>query len=156
MTAVLPPPSRPQPASSSGQLRRAAAATTRPAPTAPARYAAANPTRRPWPLMTRVTATAPIPEPSTSTASGNPTVAGLPVSCSASSAPAVPPAASPQAPNNCATTSVRIVRRSSNRGGNDEDLDTGARLPAGSNGARPACRDRVGAVQHLLATDSRG
>ena len=91
--------------------------------------------------MTRVTATAPIPEPSTSTASGIPAVAGLPVSCSASSAPAVPPAASPQAPNNCATTSTRIVRRSSNRGGNDGDPGTG-RLLAGSNGARPACRDR--------------
>src|SRR5215217_4156842 len=140
MTAVLPPPSSPQPASSSGQLRKAAAATTRPAPTAPARYATLSPARRPWPLITRVTATAPIPEPSTSTASGNPAVAGLPVSCSASSAPAVPPAARPRAPNNCATTSTRIVRRSSNRGGNDGDPGTGrtsSQKPTGPIQPRP-------------------
>ncbi len=37
MTAALPPPSSPQPASNSGQLLTAAAATTRPAPTVPAR-----------------------------------------------------------------------------------------------------------------------
>src|SRR5215218_10780915 len=154
MTAVLPPPSRPQPANSSGQLRRAAAATTRPAPTAPARYAAANPTRRPWWLMTRVTATAPTPEPSTSIASGSPAAAGLPVSCSANNAPAVPPAASPQAPSSCATTRVRSVRRSSSRGGDDGELDTGrASLPDESGTASLPGPDAP--VQHLLATDSR-
>ena len=105
--------------------------------------------------MKRVTTTAPIPEPSTSTASGNPAVAGLPVSCSASSAPAVPPAARPRAPSNCATTSTRIVRRSSNRGGNDGDPGTG-RLLCGIQRGTASLPGPVGAVQHLFATDSRG
>src|SRR5215217_4767533 len=84
--------------------------------------------------MTRVTATAPTPEPSTSSDSGSPAAAALPVRCSASSAPAVPPAARPNAPNSCATTSTRMVRRcSSGREGEGGGVDTGA---------APPCRDR--------------
>ena len=82
-------------------------------------------------------------------------VAGLPVSCSASSAPAVPPAASPQAPNNCATTSTRIVRRSSNRGGNDRYLGTGRASLRDQRGT-PSLPGSVCAVQHLFAPDLRG
>src|SRR6266496_88035 len=111
MTAALPPPSRPQPSSSKGQLGSAAAVTTRPAPSAPLRWAAASPARRPLRSMTRVTATAPTPEPSTSTASGSPAAAWLPVISVASSEPAVPPAARPSAPSSWAAIRTRTVRR---------------------------------------------
>src|SRR6266545_2743168 len=83
--------------------------------------------------MTRVTATAATPEPSTSSDSGSPAAAALPVRCSASSAPAVPPAARPRAPSSCATTSTRMVRRcSSCRVGGGADM-----------GAAPPCRVEV-------------
>src|SRR6266545_261862 len=144
MTAALPPPSRTQPPSSSGQSRRTAAATATPAPSAPARWAAASPARRPARSITRETATAAIPEPSTSSASGSPAVAASPVMCSASSAPAVPPAARPNAPSSCAATSTRMVRRCSSRGGGDGGWGTGGLLrDRGRAVALPASRSQV-------------
>src|SRR5207248_9670524 len=138
MTAALPPPRSRHPASSSGQSRNAAAPTAVPAPSAPLRWAAASPTRRPVRSMRCVTPTAPIPDPSTNTASGNPADAVPPVNCRASSAPAVPPAARPTAPSNCATTSTRMVDRCS-RSGDD--------IP-------PRSPERPGRVQHLSGADS--
>src|SRR6266545_2609483 len=144
MTAALPPPSRTQPPSSSGQSRRTAAATATPAPSAPARWAAASPARRPARSITRETATAAIPEPSTSSASGSPAVAASPVMCSSSSAPAVPPAARPNAPSSCAATSTRMVRRCSSRGGGDGGWGTGGLLrDRGRAVALPASRSQV-------------
>src|SRR5215217_2339896 len=95
--------------------------------------------------MTRAAATAPTPEPSTSSDSGSPAAAALPVRRSASSPPAVPPAARPRAPSSCATTSTRMVRRCSRgRVGEGARVDTGAAPPCRGRGQWDSQRCRAG------------
>jgi hypothetical protein len=64
-------------------------------------------------------------------------------------------AARPEAPSNCTTTGTRIVRRSSNRDGNDRYLGTGRASLRDQRGT-PSLPGSVCAVQHLFAPDLRG
>ena len=113
MTAALPPPSRRLPASSSGQLPRRRGHHQRGA-RGTGQVGGGEPGAPPMVAHDAGDRHRAHPEPSTSSDSGNPAAAGLPVRCSASSAPDVPPAARPNAPSSWAMTSTRIVRRCSN------------------------------------------